>query len=956
MTFPLPCPYEKKLNNKDPNIFKLKFMMKANKLFLLIISILLLLNISAIKTFPSTVQQENGDDYIDDVNALFDRLSPEEKVGQLFIVSFQGIDLSEQSQIRDLIINHYIGGVILTRANNNFVGLDETLNHTYELISNLQNTAWQKNSAASTGGTTTTPTGANYIPLFIAISQEGDSFPNDQIINGMTPLPNEMTIGATWNLDLAREIGKILGSELNALGINMLIGPSLDVLNVIQTESGEDLGTRTFGGDPFWVGSLGQAYIQGLHAGGLNSLAVIAKHFPGRGSSDRPPEEEVATVRKSLESLKQIELFPFFSVTGNSPNSQSTTDGLLVSHIRYQGFQGNIRAITIPISFDRASMEQILSLQPFQTWRLGGGVMVCDNLGSESVRKFYDPTGLSFDGRQVARNAFLGGNDLMILDNFVSKGDPDQTATLLKTLVFFTQKYKEDPAFAEKVDQSVRRILKLKYKLYPYFDLSNVLSNLENLGMIGQSSSKIFNVAKSAVTLVSPSMADLPILLPHSPMLDERILFITDDLHARQCTECNPMDIAPVDALDKAVLKLYGPQASGQVREADLVSYSFINLQHWLKEPWTEPDFSMDIKSSDWIIFSMLGMTSNGETSNSLKDLLNSNYESIRNKKIIVFSFTAPYYLDATDISKILAYYALYSKTPVFFDVAARVLFQELSPTGSSPVSIPGTGYDLITAVSPNPSQTINLSLDLPGDTSGEGTPTPENPVLPLYFIGDTIPLKTGKILDHNGHTVPDGTVVRFVFSNASDASASQQLETTTVDGIARTSYRLLNPGVLEVRVTSDPAMISDVLRLEIKEGEAAVITAIAPTPGVTPTIFPNNPSTTSGNSTIDHGQITIGINLLHWFIGVILVSMGTVLSYRIGLLKINRLWGIRWGLSVLIGGFLAYSILIASLSGTIRFTGMGLALLVAITCIGGSLLGWICGWLWHLKYSKSSR
>ena len=47
-------------------------------------------------------------------------------------------------------------------------------------------------------------------------------------------------------------------------------------------------------------------------------MMVIAKHFPGRGDSDRSPEEEVATVRKSLEQLKQVELPPFFAVTNSS--------------------------------------------------------------------------------------------------------------------------------------------------------------------------------------------------------------------------------------------------------------------------------------------------------------------------------------------------------------------------------------------------------------------------------------------------------------------------------------------------------------------------------------------------------------------------------------------------------------------------------------------------------------
>ena len=85
----------------------------------------------------------------------------------------------------------------------------------------------------------------------------------------------------------------------------MLLGPSLDVVESPNPSAQIDLGTRVFGGDPFWVGEMGKAYISGLHAGSNSHMVVIAKHFPGRGGSDRSPEEEVATVRKSLEQLKQ---------------------------------------------------------------------------------------------------------------------------------------------------------------------------------------------------------------------------------------------------------------------------------------------------------------------------------------------------------------------------------------------------------------------------------------------------------------------------------------------------------------------------------------------------------------------------------------------------------------------------------------------------------------------------
>jgi beta-N-acetylhexosaminidase len=145
-----------------------------------------------------------------------------------------------------------------------------------------------------------------------------------------------MAIGASWNTSLAAQSGEIQGRELAALGINFLLGPSLDVLDTPNPSGLADIGTNVFGGDPYWVGEIGRAYIRGLHTGSKNRLMVIPKHFPGYGGTNRLTSSEIPTVRKSLEQLKQIELAPFFAVTGGSDDPQSIADGLLVSHIRYR--------------------------------------------------------------------------------------------------------------------------------------------------------------------------------------------------------------------------------------------------------------------------------------------------------------------------------------------------------------------------------------------------------------------------------------------------------------------------------------------------------------------------------------------------------------------------------------------------------------------------------------------
>ncbi len=238
----------------------------------------------------------------------------------------------------------------------------------------------------------------------------------------------------------------------------------------LTTTLANGLNANVFGGDPYWVGVMGSAYINGVHTGSNGHMLVIADHFPGSGSADRPAGEEPATVVKPLDQLKQVELAPFFAVTGNAQSPQSTVDGLLVSHIRYQGFQGTIRSTTRPVSFDPQALSQILALPALSSWRTAGGLLVSDDLGSQTVRLFYDPGDVSFQAHLVALDAFLAGNDLLYMGNIVSSNAKDNYSSLVETMDFFTQKYLVDSAFAKRVDDAVLRILTLKYHLYGNFD------------------------------------------------------------------------------------------------------------------------------------------------------------------------------------------------------------------------------------------------------------------------------------------------------------------------------------------------------------------------------------------------------------------------------------------------------------------------------------------------------
>jgi beta-N-acetylhexosaminidase len=878
------------------------------------------------------------------VRQLLNAMTPEERVGQLFLVTFSGTDVSETSDIFDLIVNHHVGGVVLMSENDNFTASPTTVRDAYSLVTSLQDAELRGSKIQVLNTETGKFVSPAYVPLWIGISQEGNGSPTDQIINGMTALPSEMALGATWDPVLAEQVGEVAGRELSAMGFNLFFGPSLDVLDQPSSTSSGDLGTRVFGGDPYWVGEMGRAYISGLHSGSGNRLLVVSKHFPGRGSSDRPPEFEVATVRKSLEQLKQIELAPFFAVTGNAPDINSTTDGLLVSHIRYQGFQGNIRATTRPVSFDSAALAEILKLPQFSTWWDNNGLIVSDDLGSRAVRDFYAPGDSLFNARLIVRDAFLAGNDLLFLSDIFTSDLSDHPETVRQILDYFTQRYIEDSAFAQRVDAAVTRILVRKYAMYGTFPEAGVTRDVSQLNIVGSSSQLSFQVARQAVTLISPDRQDLDSVLPEPPASEEYLVFLTDAGSTSQCSTCDGQPTLAVDALQQAILRLYGPTTGGQVLFNHLVSYSFTDISNLLGDAGNDA-LNSDLGRSDWVIISMTD-ASIGQPQ-LIHQFLAERQNLLRTKKVILFSFGAPYYFDSTDIAKLSAYFALYSKAPAFVDVAARVLYKELPAEGHSPVSIPGIGYELINITSPDPGQVISLYLDRPVEEkpTAEASVTPEPTTIPLFYMGDTVTVRTGTILDHNGNPVPDGTVVRFTISVSGEGGGVfQQPDATTLDGSASITFRIDKQGLVEIRASSEPATISAVLGLDVKEGAAAVVTVIVPQLSETAMPNPVTPIPVEENDFVTADGVP---RFSGWILSMLVLAGGTFLAYWVGGSWGKPNWNMRWALCTLLGGLLVYNYFALGLPGaSAALVSGGGGLLVGMTLLG-EVAGALGAFLW---------
>ena len=988
--------------------------------------LLLLLSTGSHTVQAQPAQQDNPTaEQANAAQALLDNMSIAERVGQLFLVSFEGDQATLESDIADLILNFHVGGVVLSAANDNITGHSNPANspaQTNELINNLQSlallgqpipfpqTAEIEEDAVPPTRTPATP--FTPIPLFIAVSHEGDSYPNTAISNGLTDIPSNMAMGATWQPELVQQVGEVVGQELSNLGINMLFGPSLDVLENPDPFSPSDLGTRTFGGDPYWVGVMGSAYTAGVHIGSGNRIAVIPKHFPGFGASDRPLHEEVPTVRKSLEQLRQIELAPFFAVTGAADRPEAVADGLLTTHIRYQGFQGNIRATTNPVSLDPLALSALMELEELGSWRSKGGLVVSDALGVRAVERFYGQD-QGFPHRVIAKDAFLAGNDLLYLADF-ALGDASyeaQFANIIDTILWFQERYVTDVAFRQQVDTAVLRILQLKLKLYDNaFDLQNVIQPLNAASPIiaPQGEAISLEVAQNNITLIAPDPNELLQRLTRPPNATENILIFTEMRQFQQCSQCEPQPYIGLTAIEDQMLVRYGPRASAQLQPDQITSHSFADLQAFidagpgpiiyntdpitptvvpgslptpedemtptpddgptptpLPTPTPPPAFLVqeDLREADWIIFAMLDRS--GVNARALNNFLAQRPDLVREQRVIVFAFDAPYYLDSTEITQLTAIFGLYSHNNAAIDTAVRALFQEVPFSGASPVTIAGVSYDLFGQTQPTSNQIIGLNVT---NQNAAVSPSLDEPF--AVSVGDTLRLQTGVILDKNGNPVPDGTLVRFIQRDRVAGLVNIIDEQPTVGGVAQLDYVLesrTEGGQFRIVAQAGAAIISQEIDITVgstESGGDAQIAIINPTPQPTPTETPTptptvtvttpatdapEPTSTLVQTAVSPEEPSIRIELSEFWLltavfAALLVSGGT--AFSLGRQQnVALAQQIGWPLWSMIGGLLTYIYFVLGLPGTAVWGSLHMGTGFLIT-VGGGLAGLIIYWV----------
>lgn len=275
-------------------------MRKVSQRVLLIVAVFLLLQscekskklaeTTCVETvIPSEISHDQtikAKEYADSIFAL---MTLEERVGQCIMPAIPAIDNLHNRELLDTYLYHYhAGGIMLLNGN--------------------------KSSALAL----TKECEKGKIPLFISIDAEwglGMRLKDSEtfIKNGLIPIitPESRLF----------DYGRFIGKECKELGINMVLGPVLDV----SAPGKGYIGNRAFANDPQLVSSFGIAYAKGIEASGVIS---VAKHFPGHGHTLEDSHLSLAILKGEKAFVDSVELRPFRDYIS------SGLSAILVGHIR----------------------------------------------------------------------------------------------------------------------------------------------------------------------------------------------------------------------------------------------------------------------------------------------------------------------------------------------------------------------------------------------------------------------------------------------------------------------------------------------------------------------------------------------------------------------------------------------------------------------------------------------
>jgi beta-glucosidase len=388
------------------------------------------------------------------IEALLKRMTLEEKVGQMTQLQIGMVSTGQDQNIRidpaklEKAIGRYGVGSILNVSDQAL-----TVDKWQEIIRQIQEAARKTRLG---------------IPVIYGI----DSIHGANYLQGATLFPQEIGMAATWNPELMKRAAEITAMETRAAGIPWSFSPVLDI-------GRQPLWPRfweTFGEDPYLAKVLGVAFVRGLEGSDVASedhVASCLKHYMGYSFPLSGRDRTPAWIPEN--ELREYFLPPFEAAVNAGAHTVMINSGEI------NGVPGHI---------NHHILTDILRGE------LGfKGLVVSD---WEDIKKLVTIWRIAATEKEATRLAIMAGIDMSMVPSDYSFSDH------LIALV------KEGAVPQSRIDEAVRRILKVKFEL-GLFENSMPNPALKSKVGLPESRQASLQAARESMTLLKNSDNLLPL-------------------------------------------------------------------------------------------------------------------------------------------------------------------------------------------------------------------------------------------------------------------------------------------------------------------------------------------------------------------------------------------------------------------------------------------------------------
>lgn len=290
------------------------------------------------------------------VDSIYNKMSFDEKVGQLFMVAaYSGKDEEHFAAVDKLITENKIGGLIFFKG-------------TPVKQAKLTNRFQAKSK----------------VPLFIGIDAEWGL---SMRLDSTTRYPWNMTLGAIQDRNLIEKMGEQLGYQTKRIGAQFNFAP---VIDINTNPKNPVIGFRSFGENKEKVTDYASSLMKGMHQSRIFSTG---KHFPGHGDSSTDSHQTLPTISFSKERMEAIEFYPYRKLFSEGMSS------VMVAHLNVPSLETRKN---YPTSISYNVVTNILQKE------LGfKGLIFTDALNMKGASDFLKPG-------EIDLEAFMAGNDILL--------------------------------------------------------------------------------------------------------------------------------------------------------------------------------------------------------------------------------------------------------------------------------------------------------------------------------------------------------------------------------------------------------------------------------------------------------------------------------------------------------------------------------------------------------------